>query len=404
MFLAFSLARIFASDLSFYIHFNNFPLWLSFDIDICMHASIHIQDHPSMQATRPIFEIFAKITLEIIWTLLHALGPSWQCKDGKSPISLFFLVGKESSGNWWAGNSRFTQRFSDSWKNKPQDSQLPIACPVAGMRCQEEALISLGPRSWRILPIIFATAQHSDIVTTHMELQGSLRRMPFIHTKTPDSNSQKWGEKNLGDLHFFFFSSPSFPYLHALIKKQRGGGGGLFCLPSKQSNIAKCRGTSVGLPLWAFAGQIMWQWVLGVHMCMEKWVERGQSCCYKAFFPTSCQHNQNNSLTPNKIKCRIQKPSFPPAVCLDPIPWSWAEKARGSFILALLLLIFLEWKILSEAEGAANFWQKWKSSVPKAAGLMGTKVNVCVFFLFSFFLSLPTTLPFLFHLVFAYHI
>lgn len=50
-------------------------------------------------------------------------------------------------------------------------------------------------------------------------------------------------------------------------------------------------------------------------------VGRGdRGAAMRLFFPTSCQHNQNNSLAPNKIKSRIPKPSFPPAVCLDPIP------------------------------------------------------------------------------------
>lgn len=161
----------------------------------------------------------------------------------------------------------------------------------------------------------------------------------------------------------------------------------------------QCRLASVSL-----SGQIMWQWVLGVHMCVEKWVERGQSCCHKAFFPTSCQHNQNNSLTPNKTKCRIQKPSFPPAVCLDPIPWSWAEKARGGFILVLLLLIFLEWKILtvrqkvqhiSGTDGSEAFLMLLAWWEPK---LMSGAI-----FPFSFFLPSFLSPPLLFNLVFTYH-
>jgi len=88
---------------------------------------------------------------------------------------------------------------------------IPIACPVAGMRCQEGALISPGPRGWWILPIIFTTVQHRHVVTTCMELQGSLKRMPVIHMENPESNAQNWGENNLGDLHIFFAPPPPLP-------------------------------------------------------------------------------------------------------------------------------------------------------------------------------------------------
>lgn len=69
-------------------------------------------------------------------------------------------------------------------------------------------------------------------------------------------------------------------------------------------------------PLRAFAAQILWLW------CWERTCgyREDRAAAIRLFLPTSCQRNQNNSLAPNKIKRRIQKPSFPPAVCLDPIP------------------------------------------------------------------------------------
>lgn len=67
--------------------------------------------------------------------------------------------------------------------------------PPAGKRCQEGALISLGPHAWQMLPIIVTVVQLSHDVTTHRELRGSLKGMPLIHGKSPECNPQRWGEK-----------------------------------------------------------------------------------------------------------------------------------------------------------------------------------------------------------------
>lgn len=107
--------------------------------------------------------------------------------------------------------SKFTQQFSDSWKNQPPDPQLPFAWPAAGMRCQAGAVISLGPRAWRTLPIIFSAARHSHVATTHVELRGSSKRTPLLQRKSPECDDQSWGEKTVGALHMLLL----LPYLHA---------------------------------------------------------------------------------------------------------------------------------------------------------------------------------------------
>lgn len=146
---------------------------------------------------------------------------------------------------------------------------------------------------------------------------------------------------------------------------------------------------SGGWSLRVFAGRILWLWCWEC-TCAGSSGQRGdRAAAIRLFLPTSCQYNQNNSLAPNKIKCRIQKPSFPPAVCLDPIPWSWAENARGGFIL-VLLLTSPEWEIptvgqkvqlVSDTDGSRVFLKLllYQKLMPKL---------ISVFFLFWLLFSL----------------
>lgn len=158
--------------------------------------------------------------------------------------------------------------------------------PPAGKRCQEGALISLGPHAWQMLPIIVTAVQLSHDVTTHRELRGSLKGMPLIHGKSPECNAQRWGEKTWRPCTWCcsfptsvlqFKTTATLPPPSPLNLKHFG-------LPAKQST-AGCTGTAVSFPPWAFAGQAAWQWVdWAVHVCTERWVERGQHCCYIRLF------------------------------------------------------------------------------------------------------------------------